>query len=244
MHSDRVYRKSPIKEALIDFSVEFAEPPPMMELQAIHEIEKVRYPEVEPRSYFQGTFTFGAMVAAATEQTVAGFIGWSPNRDQAFQARIDGFTFSRMRPYPHWPEVVAEAERLFDVYRERLPAGNVKRCAVRFINQIEFEQSPIDLDQYFLTGPRIPPDLDTGFAAMLLQLHFPDPDPSNTLILNIASVPPEDLSNHAIVLDLDAFKFGDFKTDEDIWSTVDQLHARIKTAFEASITDKLREQFG
>ena len=243
MVGERVYTNSPVQEAIIDFRVEFEAPPPLELLKAIMELEKDRYPQIEPRSYYQGTFTVGPIIGASTEQLSTGYVAWNEGRTQAFQARVDGFTFSRLRPYTNWDEVRSEADRLFSRFCELTPGGRIRRSAVRFINRIDFTDPKVDLDDFFLTGLKIPPALDTGFAAALVQLHFPNPEENRMLVLNLASVPPESEGVQSFVLDLDSFESADFRSDDEAWASVERHHSGVKHAFEASITDRLREMF-
>lgn len=55
--------------------------------------------------------------------------------------RPDGLTFSRLMPYSHWDNFVAEAMKLWQVYCVVAEPSEIQRIGVRFINQISIDSS-------------------------------------------------------------------------------------------------------
>jgi hypothetical protein len=67
-------------------------------------------------------------------------IGWrfvSPDKLHVFQARLNGFTFSRLPPYVDWESFRTEARRLWDLYRAVANPIAPTRIAVRYINRLD-----------------------------------------------------------------------------------------------------------
>ena len=129
------YENAPITEALIDIRVELpASLTGLQVLESVHDHVKIRYPGEKKRIYLQGQFSAGDEVGASASQTLMGFSFSSDDGKQIFQARRDGFTFSRLRPYGSWPELRDEARRLWDIYGEMVSPEKITRVAVRYIN--------------------------------------------------------------------------------------------------------------
>jgi uncharacterized protein (TIGR04255 family) len=239
------YENAPITEALIDIRVELPSSAREIEdLQALHERVKSRYPGKKKRMYVQGQFSAGDEVGASATQTLMGFSFSSEDGKQVFQARRDGFTFSRLRPYGSWPELRDEARRLWDIYGEMLNPTKVRRVAVRYVNQIDIPLALIDCKDYFRTTPEVSPELPQGLSSFFMQLQFPQTDFGGFLILTEAAVPPPNPDTSSVILDIDVFKEADLVSVEEAWELLEILRNRKNEFFEGCITDRTRELFG
>ena len=138
------YENAPIKEALIDIRVELPLDVALETLESVHDQVKGLYPEKKKRVHVQGQFSAGDEIGAAATQTVVGFAFSTENGKQIFQARRDGFTFSRLRPYANWNELRDEGRRLWEIYRGMARPRKITRVAVRYINQIDIPIGEID----------------------------------------------------------------------------------------------------
>jgi uncharacterized protein (TIGR04255 family) len=239
------YENAPITEALIDIRVEL--PPSVMGLQlleSVHDRVKNRYPGKKKRIYVQGQFSAGDEVGASTTQTPMGFSFSSEDGKQIFQARRDGFTFSRLRPYGSWPELQDEARRLWDIYRGAVNPAKITRVAVRYINQIDIPLSAIDYKDYFRTIPEVSPELPQALSAFFMQLQFPQTDFGGLLILTQTAVTPPTPDTSSVILDLDVFKETEMVADEDVWGLLETLRKRKNEFFEGCITQRTRALFG
>jgi uncharacterized protein (TIGR04255 family) len=106
------YEQAPIIEALIDFRVELPVSATLQLLESVYDIIKRQYPVKANRVNVRSVLSVGSEIGASTDQTVMGFAFTSEDGKQIFQARRDGFTFSRLRPYAGWRELRDEARRL------------------------------------------------------------------------------------------------------------------------------------
>jgi uncharacterized protein (TIGR04255 family) len=191
------YEYAPITEALIDIRVELPASVPVEMLERLHDTVKDRYPAKKKRIHVEGLFSAGEEIGAFARQTLAGFAFESENHRQIFQARLDGFTFSRLRPYGNWSELRAEARRLWDIYRDAVHPLRMTRVAVRYINQIDIPLAGVDYKDYFRTTPEVSPDLPQALSGFFMQLHFPQVDFGGMLTLTQTSVPPPE-PEHAL----------------------------------------------
>lgn len=239
------YEHAPIIEALIDIRVGLAPTVTLQVLESIHDTIKEKYPAKGNRIYVQGVFSLGAEIGAAANQSQVGFSFTSTDGKQIVQARRDGFTFSRLRPYGSWVELRDEARRLWGIYRASVKPKEITRIAVRYINQIDIPASQIDYKDYFRTTPEVSPTLPQQLSGFFMQLQFPQPDLNGLLILTQTAVPPPNPDTNSVILDLDVFgQETRPQSDEDVWKLLDTLRERKNRYFEGSITDKTRALFG
>jgi uncharacterized protein (TIGR04255 family) len=164
------------------------------------------------------------------------------------QVRLDGFTFSRLRPYEDFEHLRAEARRLWDIYRELMRPKRVTRVAARYINQVDIPfgtGGKIEPEEYFNTFPQVSTKLPAqfrNFGPYFMNLHMHQDDLKGLLVLNEALVPPVLPETISIVLDFDLFVESPPVTNEpDLWAFFDKLRERKNLYFEACITDKTRE---
>lgn len=240
------YENAPIKEALIDIRAELPADVTLDTLEGLHRGLMESYPAKKRRFYVEGQFSAGEgeeLGAVATRKQM-GFQFLSADGRHIFQARLDGFTFSRLRPYGNWLELRKEARRLWDVYRSAVNPLKIARVAVRYINQIDIPLAVIEYKDYFRTIPEVSPDLPQALSGFFMQLQFPQIDFGGHLILTQLAVPPPSADTNSVILDLDVIKEGGAASDDEVWELLETLRNRKNEFFEGCITDKARALFG
>lgn len=237
------YENAPITEALIDIRVELLPTSKLPILEGLHGLVSGQYPDKQQRLYVQGEFSFGA---ASSQAHPIGFTFRTKDGKQIFQARLDGFTFSRLRPYGNWAELRDQAKELWHLYRTAIGAPKIVRVAVRYINQINIiNQDRIDYKDYFLTSPEVSPTLPQELAGFFMQLRIPQPEFGGMLILTQSAGVPASPEQHAVILDIDMIKEDpQFSSDDEVWCMLDKLRSKKNEFFEGCITDKARALFG
>ena len=239
------YANAPITEALIDIRVEPLPSSMLEDLKAIHDSVKDQCPEKRERFNVQGEIHVGPEVSASAQRTLIGFDFKTSDGKQIFQARLDGFTFSRLKPYGNWVELRDQARSLWSIYRAVIGGQKVIRVAVRYINQIDIPVPSLDYKDYFLTTPEISPALPQVLSGFFMQLQLPQPDFNGMLILNQTAATPPVPNTNSVILDLDVFKEApEFASDEQVWEMLEVLRERKNKYFEGCITDKTRALFG
>jgi len=245
MPTQRHYPKAPITEAIIDLRVELPEGTGVDVLGKVHEGLEAAYPTKKNRIHaeVQGQIGDQGTAAAATSKRI-GFLFRSQDGKYIFQARLDGFTMSRLAPYERWEPFRDEARRLWDVYRSVAKPTKVTRLALRYINRLDLPLPIADLKHYLRTVPEVSSDLPQNLAAYFMQLRIPQEDIKSSLLLNQAIIDPARPGVASIVLDNDIFRVDDIPTNElGVWDFFEVLRQRKNDVFEASITDQARELF-
>ena len=110
------YHHAPITEAVIDIQCVGA--PSIEALESVN-ADEASYSTGEKLFAARGQMQFGpdAIPVATASSEPLGFLFRSNDGLHIYQARTNGFTFSRLAEYTTWGEVSAEARRLWDKYR-------------------------------------------------------------------------------------------------------------------------------
>jgi uncharacterized protein (TIGR04255 family) len=238
----RQYPHAPIKEALIDLQVKLPPDQTIERLQRIHDKIRADYPIMKKRVFFEGEISAGEQLGASAKQRHMGFAFYSTDGLYVFQARLDGFTFSRLAPYESWENLRDQAKRYWDLYRQYAAPVHIQRVGLRYINQINIPSRQIDFDDYFLTIPKIGPGLPQVLREFLMQLQLPQEDLGALAIVTQTIAPPPEPNTVSVILDIDIFVQQQM-SDENAWALVEALRVRKNDVFEGSITDRTRELF-
>ena len=171
-------------------------------------------------------------------------VGWMYQAPTAIaQFRVDGFTFSKLRPYTTWDEVFGEALRLWKIYVEIAEPLETSRVAVRYVNRLRF-QAPADLGKYLEAPPVLPAPIPQRIREFLIRAVVDDPERDLSAILIEALESSLDPDTVQILLDIDAFKQAALAPgDPSIRETFEQLRALKNQIFFASITERTVEMY-
>lgn len=244
MTTDHHYPNAPITEALIDIQV--TPTTAVDDLQHAHVGEEASYPTTDKINANTGALRFGPddnAIATATSQPI-GYLYRSPDGLQIYQARTNGFTFSRLARYPHWRVFSGEARRLWDKYRAVTRPTEITRVAVRYVNRIDIPLPLTNFGDYLRTFPQLSPVLPQGLSGYFMQLKIPLAEIKCEGIINQALIEPVKPGVVSVVIDIDIFRTTGLPANEEqLWDLLEQLRNAKNTVFEACITDKSRRLF-
>ncbi len=241
MNEFKLYAHAPIVEAVLDIRVKLADDVTLESLSKVGAGVEDAYPIRQDRMQFESELTLGTDIAMATRQSKTGYFFFSTDERQSFQARLDGFTFSRLAPYTGWESFSAEARKLWEHYQSVVSIDAVTRLAVRYINRLDLPPL-VDFKEYLQTLPEVSPALPQGLSGYFMQLQIPQDDIQGMLVLSQAMLPPSSPSVISVLLDIDLFRDTKIPSDnEAIWKFYEELRARKNFIFESCLTDKARE---
>ena len=237
--------KAPITEALIDFRIKVKDDLRVEQLESIYNSISGQYPDKKVRHKWEGKFEFkkGEPPVSLGTETIDGYIFTSADKKQIFQARIDGFTFSRLKKYETWENLRDEAHKLWQIYREAT-SPEITRAALRYINRMEIPLSGKDFSEYLTAAPIIPEGLPQGVSSFLTRVVIREPSIDAAAIITQALEQVVNPNFIPIILDIDVFKQkSEGISEKDAWDTLEKLrHFKNKIFFE-SITEKTKEVF-
>lgn len=235
--------RAPITEAIVDLRVD-APDLTMEKIAGVHDVVREAFPQKQDRIEYEfGLALSGSASAVQRKEKHLGWLAWSADRTRAMQARLDGFTFSRLPQYRDWDELRTEARRAWMAYSEAVKPRSVKRLAVRYVNRIELPQPVKSLGDYFETFPRIGPTLPQVLAGVYVRLLIPFESAvaSVTYAIDVSGMTE---SVVPVVLDIDVFREADLEPQsDDVWAALEELRHIKNMVFFGSITKKLEEMF-
>lgn len=238
----------PINEAVIEVLAQIPNDVKVKDFENFHEKIKSEYPERKPISTWQGIIQFDQKLVTPQPTTsvidLKGMIYYSKDQRQAIQFRLDGFAFSRLRPYLGWDHLINETRKYFANYVEIAKPISISRISMRNINVIEIQGDQFEMDDYFLSTFTISEKLkiestrnflvrldvmvENGIRALITQTIQPSPNPFVVPIL----------------FDVDVLMEKSLPVAEDvILKSLDKLHTIKNEIFFGSVTDKTLEMF-
>jgi len=244
----RHLNNAPITEAIIDFRVKL---PSEFKVETFLELKKTigdRFPKVEDRILFSSQIKIkkGEPQPPSSEyHGVHGYFFRQEDDKKVAQFRIDGFTFSRLKPYTYWEEMLEEAKELWGMYCEIAQPEAVTRLAVRYINHINIPLPIDDLSDYFTASPKFPDNVQGVISGFLSKVVVYDQEldvATNIVQALEKSIKPD--KHITVVLDIDSFKTGDFNVSNgEMWDIFANLHNIKNQIFFNSITDETARLF-
>lgn len=234
--------RAPITEALIDFRLRPLLPIALEQLSQLDAQLNADYPVKKDIRAIQAAIRVGAEAGqqVISSDQLIGYRYESKVTPFIFQARVDGFTVSRLAPYSTWDELLAETKRLWEIYSAIVGNTTIVRVATRYINKIHFPGSAIDFDDYLTAGPKIPEGLPQELIEFLTRTVVPFDDHKALLVLIQASEPTLPSSpGFPVLLDIDVFHEGAYdSSDGQFWQLLEDLRVLKNRAFFASLTEK------
>lgn len=241
------FKNPPITEALLDIRVTL---PSGFDINTLEEFtNKIRseFPVKQVNTQWETSFQLkkGENPVVTAKDSTNGFLYKTNNNSKIVQARVDGFTFNKLKPYSDWARFSKEAKMLWELYVRIAKPVNITRVALRYINLIEIPLPIKDFKEYFLTGPEITPSLPQGLSEFFIRLVIPDQETNNTAIIT-ETIDQGKLNEKTLplIFDLDVFKIVDIAADDKkLWEIFKSLREYKNKVFFNTFTDKAKKLF-
>lgn len=240
-----ILQKAPITEALIDIRIKVREDFNVEQLLPLYDLTSNQYPEKKSRHKWEGKLEFkkdGPPIPSGIH-AIDGYIFTSIDKKQIFQARVDGFTFNKLRPYDRWESFRDEAWRLWKLYRD-ITSPEIVRVALRFINKFDIPLPIKDFNEYLTAAPIVPEGLPQGVNSFLTRIVIHEPEIDAAAIVTQVFEQIINPSYLPIILDIDVFKQkSEGIAEEEAWQTLKKFRDFKNKIFFKSITEKAKELF-
>ena len=158
---------------------------------------------------------------------------------EVLQIRVDGFTFSMLKPYTNWDDLITRAKKYWRLYAEKRGTASIVRLGLRYINLMHF---PLDvpLTKFLLSPPQLPETLGRPLRRFFSAFEIDQDNDTHANI--IQTVQPVTADKLPFVLDIDAYRVGAYAMDDArLWETFDALHRFKNEIFFNSITEEAKE---
>jgi len=240
----RRYENPPIVEALCEFQFEPDSPWDLVMPGLVY--EKVRDTFSKRRQVKQLAVGISAGPEGVEQQVrTTDRMQFLREDEKAFvQVGPHLLAVNHLKPYSSWQEFLPLIKKGFGAYCDVVDPKKIHRIGLRYINRIEVAGQGIELEDYFEFRPFAGPSLPQEFGRFLVGIQVPYEDSRDILRLQLTSASVETPDTAAVILDLDYFlaKPGEVAL-EGVFEWVDAAHDRVEDAFEACITDRLRQMF-
>ena len=246
MKKHTVFKNAPIKEALLDIRTNLPSETNLAVLSTFYEEIKDRFPKRDERQSFQGGFQIKAGSAPEILGPSGGTDGYlfrSLDETKIVQARLDGFTFNKLKPYDRWESFSSEAKTLWEMYIKIAKPKTITRLALRYINRIELPLPLKQFKDFILTVPDIAEGVPDGLAKFFMQLIIPDRERKNVAVIT-ETMEPAEKGVLPFIFDIDVYReVALAPTDSEIWNIFEGLRIYKNQIFLESITSKCEDLF-
>ena len=246
MSKDIVFPNPPITEALLDIRVNLSKEMTLQELSLFHTDIKGEFQEKKERH----TGSFQIKTGAAPEMVSSssrtdGYLFLSKEKNKIVQARLDGFTFNKLKPYSDWEKFCGEAKYLWEHYVQIAKPVNIVRLGLRYINRILLPLPFKDFKEYILTVPDVAPGIPQGLAGFFVQLVIPNHEIQASAIVTETMEKVDDKAQYLpFIFDIDVSSNIILEpTSADIWKIIGQLRQFKNQIFINSLTDRAKDLF-
>jgi len=235
----RHLRNAPIVEAIIDFRVR---------LPSNYDVRKEYFPLIKELASKYTKVEKGTQVKLIEieggkpkiqkggEQKIGGYRLTSRDKKEVVQFRIDGFTYSRLKPYTKWQLVVEEARRLWDLYKARSHDLVTERISVHYINLIDIPSNE-DLEDYFTAIPTLPEKLPQALNHFFFNYGFKEKTLQAMVVQTGVQSPKKD--HVGVILDIEVFKQNTKGiAEKSAWETITKMRELKNRIFFEMITNK------
>lgn len=245
MDENTVFPNAPITEAILDIRAELPEKVKLTDLAIFQNSIRERFPAKKERFSYEAGFQFSREGVSTTppRHKVDGYLFESLADKKVVQARLNGFTFNKLKPYENWSDFCKEGRELWNLYSQVIQPTKVIRIALRYINRIEIPLPLKDFREYILPFPQFDPDLPQAVARFFMQIVIPNTgiESNATITLAVEKATEQKLS---LIFDIDVSRDAVYvDTKEDIWNDFEKLRVFKNEIFFKSITDKTKELF-
>jgi uncharacterized protein (TIGR04255 family) len=237
-----IYKNAPITEAVLDIRTRLDSP----SLTRLSEIRDAAYPNLFlTPNLTEFTFTVGEGAPSVnTSSEPLGFAYRTTDEKDIFQVRKDGFSHNRLAPYTEWGAFSNEARRLWHLYKEQASPAAIELISLNYVNELymPFGKSFEDYFRTYIEVPRELPQILYGFS-FTYQLLLPNE--TGTLQIAQGYGPVKKPEHSTIILNIQAFRQVNRScaeiSEEELWTWFENLRDAKSQAFEACITEKLRD---
>lgn len=246
--NDEFLENAPITEALIDIKCTVSPLTNLNTLESYQENIKIEFPEKKKRQAWAGQINFkedSIPEILSPSGGTHGFLFENPRENKIVQARLDGFTFNKLKPYSKWDDFVQEAKVLWNNYIDVASPINIERLGLRYINKIEIPESTFEISDYLLTGPVIANGISKNINDFFFRVIIPSDDNKYTATITQAidkTIDVEGITN--LIFDIDVFTNLRIDPKEEIiWEYFREMREFKNRIFFNSITESTRRLF-
>ncbi len=171
----------------------------------------------------------------------------TPKGDRLIQLGRDLVVINQLQPYPRFENWEPSIYSTLEVYRQLVHPQEITKLGVRYINHVVVpdettgQHGSFPMEDYFTIYPQLPGGIAGIHGPFLVRVEVPRPETGHTLQITFGSSPWKQAAESTLLLDLyDIFEPRRQLGVDEVRKHVRMAHRSIESAFEGSITDRLR----
>jgi len=237
------YRHPPILEAVCEIHFELESPFTSEQIALLESVWKPLYFSTQTNEEKGVQFQIGINGVEVTNQTNGKrLVARSEDGTRLAQLSNKFLAVNQLKPYPGW-ESFREAIhlRLKDV-TDRLPIKGVNEINLRYIDQLDFPQVPLNWADWFTFNLPAPEAIPAIGGKCQFQFEQ-ELQGGLVAVFRFSSVDPVKVDHSSVVLDTTVFWRGSASLEEceDI---LEKVHKPQSIIFDESLTERSRDLFG
>jgi uncharacterized protein (TIGR04255 family) len=238
------YRKPPVVEALCELVFEGSQWDDAV-LGQFYDRVKDKFPKRRQMDIQQAQFVVSPQGQSAGIQRLPAQMQFLDAAESALlQLRQDLLVVNQLRPYPNFEGWEPNIYSALKVYWELTKPKGIRRIGLRYINRIIIPETSVRMEDYFNIYPQLPKEVGEVHGDFMIRVELPGQGEGHTVLVTFATAPPEQKGQTAHLLDFyDIFQPDSLLSEADVQAEARKARVNINTAFEGSITDKLRALF-
>jgi uncharacterized protein (TIGR04255 family) len=244
MDEFETFSNPPIAEAMLDIKATLPAGADLAMLAQFHEAVRDRFPLKQERLLQTLQFQTGGNLMPVVG--VQGYLFRSADDTKVVQAKLDGFTFNKLKPYGKWESFRREAKELWEKYVALAKPVTVHQIGLRYLNRIGIPHPVKEIRDFFPMFPEIPSQLPQGVSNFFMRMAISDPAPDMAAFITFAMEPFLPESKFAVfILDIEiaTVPLSLSPDSETLWTKMDSLRKLKNQAFFSAVTEQTRKLF-
>ena len=245
MKGGRKYRNPPVVEALCEIFFTGSNWDDTVPGRFYDQIKK-EFPHKRQQEIREARIELGSTGEAATSvRSLAPRIQFSSEKkDKLIQLSRDMLVVNQLRPYPRFEDWEPILQKALEIYWKLTNPKGIQRIGVRYLNRVLIPLARIKMQDYFTVYPNIPTAAGNSHGTFMVRVEIPHQKGEHSVLLTFGTTPPDQPGQSAFMLDIyDSFTPDAPVPQKKVREEILNSHYNVETAFESSITERLRDVF-
>jgi len=207
MSDIKLLSNPPIQEALVHFEFSLPQVKDVDQLLWFTKQLTEDYPIIKEKISFELKFKPNSVENSqhSSQKKVVGFMLTSNDKRKVVQISTNSYTFSIIRPYKNWEELLDETMKGWNLFISKAEDLKLLKLGIRFINNITFEINDLDsLGDFIKLTPVIPEEIPNMLENLFMQITLSDENGIKTNITQTTQSITGNVVNY--IFDIELFK--------------------------------------
>ena len=149
---------------------------------------------------------------------------------------------NQLRPYPQWEAFRDLIMRVFSTYRDVTDTISLSRIGLRYINQLELPEGPVQVGDFITLKPPLVGPLDRQLQGFYQRYEILQEAPVGVLVHQTGIQKAEERRVIIVDLDFGSHEVTNLQDAGAVEAWLDSAHERVEEAFIASLNPVLYEK--